>query len=127
MSPNELAQLFDAEQGGCLSTFAAKIRIGYALSMFGSTSKTDLLLISRIRNVFAHSLHDVNFENEHIEQDVDGFGIIKNLTDQGMSFRDQTCIDKWVFEILYLYCGISGIPFLDKFGGVMIKDASGLV
>jgi hypothetical protein len=38
-----------------LATFSAKIRLAYALSIFGSSTRDDLDTIREIRNAFAHS------------------------------------------------------------------------
>jgi hypothetical protein len=49
-----------------LGTFAAKIRIGYALGIYGQLTRADLLKISQVRNVFAHASVRVDFETEEI-------------------------------------------------------------
>jgi DNA-binding MltR family transcriptional regulator len=65
-----LSQLFDGAQNGILGTFSSKIRIAYALGLIPDEAYADLLLISGIRNNFAHSLHrDVSFANPHVVAD----------------------------------------------------------
>ena len=51
---------------GFLSSFAAKIRTAYALNFYGQVTKQNLLIISAIRNIFAHSALALNFNNELI-------------------------------------------------------------
>jgi len=40
--------LFDANHGGALATFAAKINVGYALDLFGTVTRDDLLIIKQL-------------------------------------------------------------------------------
>jgi hypothetical protein len=62
-------RLFDGASNGIIGTFSAKVRIGYAFGFLGPISYSDLLLINDIRNVFAHSLHTVDFSNKLISDD----------------------------------------------------------
>jgi hypothetical protein len=52
MSNNHRDALFDGE--AALSSFYAKIDLGFSLGLYGTTTKSDLHLIRRIRNQFAH-------------------------------------------------------------------------
>jgi hypothetical protein len=60
------ADLFEGEKGGPLSTFAARISVGYALRIFGPRTYSDLQCIKAIRNAFAHSLMTMNFTTRQI-------------------------------------------------------------
>jgi hypothetical protein len=62
----EEKRLFDGAQNGVLGTFSAKIRMAYALGLLLNEVYYDLLIINGIRNAFAHSLHEVYFDNQHI-------------------------------------------------------------
>ncbi len=60
-----LKGLFE-DASGPLATFDAKIRVGYALDLFGPTTRGDFDRIRKIRNAFAHALIDVTFDTELI-------------------------------------------------------------
>jgi hypothetical protein len=62
-------KMFSASQGGFLSTFSAKVLTAYALNLLGPLTYHDMVRINEIRNVFAHSLHSVDFDNELIKAD----------------------------------------------------------
>jgi hypothetical protein len=53
---------------GTLIGFLSKIRVAYALGIFGEKTFSDLNKIREIRNVFAHTLHPVKFSNRRIAQ-----------------------------------------------------------
>jgi hypothetical protein len=53
--------LFDGDRNAPLSTFAARIRLGYALRIFGPKTLSDLQCIKAVRNAFAHSLMTFDF------------------------------------------------------------------
>jgi hypothetical protein len=69
LSKEDERRMFDGAGNGILGTFSAKIRIAYALSLLGPIAYHDLLLINDIRNVFAHSLHTIDFTHSLISQD----------------------------------------------------------
>jgi DNA-binding MltR family transcriptional regulator len=49
-------------------TFDVKIRLAYALGVYGSDSKDDITLIRHIRNAFAHTKSYIDFlDNDIIE------------------------------------------------------------
>lgn len=45
-----------------LAAFSSKIRIGYALSLFGPLTRDDLDLFREIRNACAHSMKPISFD-----------------------------------------------------------------
>jgi hypothetical protein len=53
---------FDAPIG----TFEAKIRIGYALDIFGPETKNNLDCIKAIRNAFAHAVVPITFQTKEV-------------------------------------------------------------
>jgi DNA-binding MltR family transcriptional regulator len=50
---DERNQLFG--ESGPLTSLAAKARLGHALGLYGRVTRDDIILISKIRNAFAHS------------------------------------------------------------------------
>ena len=61
----------DKEGGGVLSTFAAKIKMGHALGLYGDEMLDDLELIKLIRNVFAHARVSVDFKHSAVAEACD--------------------------------------------------------
>lgn len=84
-----LGKLFEDSGSGPLATFDAKIRMAYALGVYGPTTKHDFDVIRRIRNAFAHSIIDVSFDTDEVKNAVASLkgdvliGIRKTLTDLG--------------------------------------------
>jgi DNA-binding MltR family transcriptional regulator len=68
LSREEDDRFFDATTG-ILSSMSAKARLAYALEFFDKKEFSDALLITQIRNVFAHTLHRVSFSTPEIKQD----------------------------------------------------------
>jgi hypothetical protein len=62
-------RLFSAGAGGTLGSFSSKIRIAHAASLIQKEVYYSLLLINDVRNVFAHSLHIINFDHKLVKQD----------------------------------------------------------
>jgi hypothetical protein len=55
-----------------LSTFAARIGVGYALRVFGPKTLSDLQSIKTVRNAFAHSLMTFDFSTPQVATVCDG-------------------------------------------------------
>jgi len=53
--------------GSPLSTFDQKIRIAYALEIFGQKTKINLDLVREIRNAFAHAHIPITFETDQVK------------------------------------------------------------
>jgi hypothetical protein len=58
---DERNQLFG--ESGPLTSLAAKARLGHALGLYGRVTRDDIILISKIRNAFAHSPQSLSFDN----------------------------------------------------------------
>ena len=67
----ELAALFEAGGAGSLSSTSQKARMAYALGLLSKPTYDDLKTIITIRNVFAHSLHEINFEHPKVQMDLE--------------------------------------------------------
>jgi len=60
-------QIFAGSEGnGPLSTFSARIRVGFALGIYGPDMKADLETIQLVRNVFAHSRRHLEFSSRPV-------------------------------------------------------------
>jgi hypothetical protein len=53
--------------GAPLSTFDNKIRIAYALEIFGDQTKTNLDIVREIRNAFAHAHIPITFKTDQVK------------------------------------------------------------
>ncbi|MDB5476497.1 MAG: Mannitol repressor [Phenylobacterium sp.] len=60
LKASEVSALLDGDAP--LATFSAKIRFGYAASLYGPLTRDDLDLIRLIRNTCAHSQRRVSFD-----------------------------------------------------------------
>jgi hypothetical protein len=65
LSPDEEREIF-SEDGAPLSSFDPKVRIGFALGLFGKLAKTDLATLRHVRNAFAHSRLEITFDTPEI-------------------------------------------------------------
>ena len=56
-----------------LSSFSAKIRLGYAMKLYGDRTFHDLDLLREVRNVFAHGKLSIDFSTPGIKWAIDNF------------------------------------------------------
>lgn len=75
-SKDDDARLFDGKAGGLLGGLVAKVRIGYAIGLFGPKTYSDLMLLNDIRNAFAHSLIRIDFSHPDIVQDCASLNLV---------------------------------------------------
>jgi DNA-binding MltR family transcriptional regulator len=103
MTPNEDSALFN----GALSSFAVKVRIAYAFGIIGPVSRSDLTLINEIRNVFAHSPHNVTLRNEQLFEKVLRLNVISVYVEGGYLHGKKRKILKYrqagLFEAMIAY------------------------
>ena len=66
LDDNERRDLFSVDSDSPLSSFAAKIRIGRAMGIYGPRFKSDLIVIKTIRNAFAHAPRHIDFDTQEI-------------------------------------------------------------
>ena len=64
LSDTQHGEIFTGE--GALATFGAKIKIAYALGIFGKQTRKDLDTIRAIRNAFAHCRKPLYFHTEEV-------------------------------------------------------------
>jgi hypothetical protein len=65
LTPENQGYLF-SDPGAPLWEFDAKIRVAFALGIFGELARADLSAMRKIRNVFAHSRLKISFETPEI-------------------------------------------------------------
>ena len=61
-------ELFSDAANGPLSTFSNKIRMGYAMGLYGEIFRADLDIVRHVRNVFAHATRHVDFDVPEVAQ-----------------------------------------------------------
>jgi hypothetical protein len=69
-------KIFEGEEGP-LSNFAARIKVAYALRIFGPKTHRDMRCIKAVRNAFAHSLMAMDFTTPEIAT------VCENMTSYG--------------------------------------------
>jgi len=112
-------EVFDGT--GPLSNFQAKIRIGFALSLFGNNCYSDLDKIRVVRNVFAHAAHNVQFNTKRIANQCNQlktckhpvvpamFTLLRGLSPAELSKKDaviptlRNAKEKYIYTSILLY------------------------
>ena len=61
-------RLLDPEAQGPISGYSTRVRVAYALSLINVEHMEDLILVGRIRNLFAHKVHRSSFDNETVRK-----------------------------------------------------------
>ncbi len=64
----ERKELFDGSGSAPLASISAKIRLAYAIGVYGSITRDDLEVLSGLRNIFAHSAEAVSFDTPEIRE-----------------------------------------------------------
>jgi hypothetical protein len=80
LTDDEYGQLFQGTAP--LATFSAKIRLGYALGIFGKKTRHDMDILRQIRNVFAHARTPVDFDAPEIAGLCAGFNCLVDRKQQ---------------------------------------------
>ena len=90
LNAEEINLLF--EGNAPLASLAAKIRVGYAMYLYGEITSSDLLVIAKIRNAFAHSPKPLDFSHVSIAEACKMLRVphaysIAGIIDSGMGFN----------------------------------------
>ena len=101
LGTEEFTRLFDGSAGGIVGTFSAKVRIGYAMGLYGPITHAELLLLNDIRNAFAHSLHKLDFSVAQVKEDCAKFTLIKQF------WKHQIGIDFPITEAKATFCEVA--------------------
>jgi DNA-binding MltR family transcriptional regulator len=85
----EVPDLFSYERNGPLSDLSDRIKVAYALSVFGPETRDDLNSIRHIRNLFAHHPEQHSFSEPEIVKECANLHIVETLTiAHGVDRRD---------------------------------------
>jgi len=71
-----------------LSNFGARIKASYCLGLISKKMYDDLRTINKLRNKFAHRLHDFTFEDEEVVSWCKSLSLAKMITDKLPHFPD---------------------------------------
>jgi hypothetical protein len=65
---DEAPKMFDGAGNGFLATTSAKITIAYAARFVEKNGRDDLRIINKVRNIFAHSMHQIDFKHSKVAE-----------------------------------------------------------
>ena len=95
---------------GLLASFSGKIDVSYALGLLTSDMKSDLNLIRKIRNYFAHHPEYTNFADSPVKD------FCANLTTaKGIPTQDEGLFRKDNPRDQYLFAVILSLVYFDRF------------
>jgi DNA-binding MltR family transcriptional regulator len=80
ISAKERKELFDGSSNGPLGSFSSRIRLGYAMGLFGPNAKSELEHVKAIRNAFAHGALSLDFKHKDIKQACEKLNLHIHLT-----------------------------------------------
>ena len=105
LSPDDQRRMFDGAANGILGTLSNKIRLAYAIDLLEDDEYGDLIIINDIRNVFAHSLHEINFENNNITDDCNKLCVLRNISERNwkVSVLNYSIVEIYCETVYYLY------------------------
>ena len=70
---------YGADEMSPLHSFAARIRVGFALGIYGPKMNEDLETIKYIRNLFAHFPEPATFNVQQLEELCNGLNLVANI------------------------------------------------
>lgn len=78
---NEEDRFFDGGGSGLLATASSKITLAYAVRYIEKMSRDDLRIINKVRNIFAHSMHQLDFKHPEIAAQCRKLSLVKRRAD----------------------------------------------
>lgn len=99
-----------------LSTFSGLLEVTFALGLLTRPMLSDLTLIRKIRNYFAHHPKHVTFEQQPVSDWCRELTTAKGIpTQDGKPFRQDNARDQ------YLFAGTIVLVYFDRFVGAMAR------
>jgi hypothetical protein len=86
LSRSDEDKLFDYQ--GPLASFDAKIRVGYAIALYGPVVRNDLDVIRRIRNGFAHARKPITFDTSQVAKEMAKIRYLALVPNEGSLMSD---------------------------------------
>ncbi|WP_027554201.1 hypothetical protein [Bradyrhizobium sp. Cp5.3] len=78
---DEDARTFDGAQNGFLAAASSKITIAYAAGFIEKTSRDDLRIINKVGNIFAHSMHQIDFKHTEVSARCRKLSLVQRRSD----------------------------------------------
>lgn len=106
---DEESRFFGGAQNGFLATASAKITLAYAVRLIEKPSRDDLRIVNRVRNIFAHSMHQIDFKHPEVAAMCRKLSLVQRRSDMfpdaatadPRSLYWNTCLDffaAWQFQ-----------------------------
>ncbi|MCP3396223.1 hypothetical protein [Bradyrhizobium sp. CCGB20] len=106
---SEEDKVFEGGGNAILATTSAKITLAYAARYIEKRSRDDLRIINKVRNLFAHSMHELNFKHPEIAAHCRKLSLVQRRSDMfpdaatadARSLYWNTCLDfftAWQFQ-----------------------------
>ena len=111
-------KLFDASEDGAM-TFGIKIRMAFALGVYGPRTRDDINMMRIIRNFFAHDKGHLTFDDEEVSALCNQLKWIDDYP-WGVGEKPDTPRSRYVETIKYLY------PFLTVGVGKPIRYSTAI-
>jgi hypothetical protein len=111
------------ERDGALSTFYGNTHLAYALDLITSEMKSDLDIIRRVRNAFAHSQLPVSFQSQEISRE------IAKLNHKAYSIfkEDEYTSGSGTQKLIFMSCSLSIMIALTDATGKFLDIQSTLI
>jgi hypothetical protein len=93
----ERGELFDIMKP--LSSFSAKIAVGYAFGCYGPVTRDDLHTIKEVRNAFAHARRLIDFDTKEVAQHCERLYV-------GRELAPGTARDRFTMGVKFLSLGL---------------------
>jgi DNA-binding MltR family transcriptional regulator len=93
-------RMFDGAANGILGTMSNKIRLAFAVYLINEEQYGDFKLINDIRNAFAHTLHNIDFNNHLIKEDCQK---LKTYKPSEFTGPPKSAKEKYLYTLLSLY------------------------
>lgn len=92
---------------GPLATFAGKVRVGFAMGVFGRNVRNDLTIVDNIRNSFVHGPDPLAFESDEIA--IQCAQLSSSLRFTGTPRADADPRTRYLATVEFLVCALIGV------------------
>jgi len=102
LTSSEIDELFSGQSP--IASFSARVRVAYALNIFGRKTRSDLNTVREIRNAVVHAKKSFTFDTQAVKDAVNNMNCIKFSPDLN-DLSTQHRFAKAIFKILVLLSG----------------------
>jgi hypothetical protein len=97
-------ELFDGERGAPLGSFSARIKMAYALGIYGPKTRDHLNNIRAIRNAFAHSSAGLTFNTKEVSDAIESLTLYNGHRLDGPG-PIRTPKERFIAHVVWLFSG----------------------